>query len=182
MLNMRTLLRGAAAAALTITIAFAAPSFATDILDDWAKLPHKAANRVHQEARFLFRIKGGKLTDLRGRSKGMLNHRPFIRQFERQTHCACGDQDIREHTDGVHAQDAIGLQRNLNGQFRRLADLEEIMLCLNGAVFRQVPPGLPHDPDRDAFDRFTPARAQEERFPVHGLGRLGHRDQAAYSS
>jgi nicotinamidase-related amidase len=36
MLNMRTLLRGAAAAALTITIAFAAPSFATDILDDWA--------------------------------------------------------------------------------------------------------------------------------------------------
>ena len=36
MLNMRTLLRGAAVAALTIMIAFAASSFATDILDDWA--------------------------------------------------------------------------------------------------------------------------------------------------
>jgi nicotinamidase-related amidase len=36
MLNIRTLLRGAAAAALTITITFAASSFATDILDDWA--------------------------------------------------------------------------------------------------------------------------------------------------
>jgi len=36
MLNMRTLLRGAGAAALTIVIAFAASSFATDILDDWA--------------------------------------------------------------------------------------------------------------------------------------------------
>jgi nicotinamidase-related amidase len=36
MLNMGTLLRGAAAAALTILIAFAASSFAADILDDWA--------------------------------------------------------------------------------------------------------------------------------------------------
>lgn len=36
MLSMRTLLRGAAAAALTITIAFAASSYANDILDDWA--------------------------------------------------------------------------------------------------------------------------------------------------
>ena len=36
MLNMRILLRGAAAAAFTITIAFAASSFAADILDDWA--------------------------------------------------------------------------------------------------------------------------------------------------
>jgi nicotinamidase-related amidase len=36
MLNMRTLLRGAAAAAVTIVLAFAASSFATDILDDWA--------------------------------------------------------------------------------------------------------------------------------------------------
>jgi nicotinamidase-related amidase len=36
MLNMRTLLRGAAAAALTIFIAFAVSSFAADILDDWA--------------------------------------------------------------------------------------------------------------------------------------------------
>src|SRR5216684_5557252 len=36
MLNMRTLLRGAATAAITIMIAFAASSFASDILDDWA--------------------------------------------------------------------------------------------------------------------------------------------------
>ena len=36
MLNMRTLLRGAAAAAVTIMIAFAASSLAADILDDWA--------------------------------------------------------------------------------------------------------------------------------------------------
>jgi nicotinamidase-related amidase len=36
MLNMRTLLRGAAAAAVTIVLAFAVSSFATDILDDWA--------------------------------------------------------------------------------------------------------------------------------------------------
>jgi len=36
MLIMRTLLRGAAAAAVTIVLAFAASSFATDILDDWA--------------------------------------------------------------------------------------------------------------------------------------------------
>jgi nicotinamidase-related amidase len=36
MLNMRTLLRGAAAAAVAILIAFAGSSFAADILDDWA--------------------------------------------------------------------------------------------------------------------------------------------------
>ena len=36
MLNMRTLLRGAAAAGVAIAIAFAASSLAADILDDWA--------------------------------------------------------------------------------------------------------------------------------------------------
>ena len=36
MLNMRTLLRGAAAAAISIMITFAASSLAADILDDWA--------------------------------------------------------------------------------------------------------------------------------------------------
>lgn len=36
MLNTRTLLRGAAAAAVTVLIAFAASSLAADILDDWA--------------------------------------------------------------------------------------------------------------------------------------------------
>jgi nicotinamidase-related amidase len=36
MLNVRTLLRGAAGATLGIIIAFAASSFANDILDDWA--------------------------------------------------------------------------------------------------------------------------------------------------
>src|SRR5882672_6269788 len=41
MLNIRTLLRGAAAAAGVLILAFAASSFAADILDDWAtvKLP-----------------------------------------------------------------------------------------------------------------------------------------------
>jgi nicotinamidase-related amidase len=43
MLNMRTLLRGAATAALALLIAFAASSAAADVLDDWAtvKLPPK---------------------------------------------------------------------------------------------------------------------------------------------
>lgn len=36
MLNVRTLLRGPAGAAMAIMIAFAASSFANDILDDWA--------------------------------------------------------------------------------------------------------------------------------------------------
>ena len=36
MLNMRTLLHGAAAATVAIMISFAASSFASDILDDWA--------------------------------------------------------------------------------------------------------------------------------------------------
>ena len=36
MLDMRTLLRGAVAAAFAIVIAFTASSFAADILDDWA--------------------------------------------------------------------------------------------------------------------------------------------------
>jgi len=37
MLDMRTLLRRAAAAAVAVVLAFAASSFATDILDDWAR-------------------------------------------------------------------------------------------------------------------------------------------------
>jgi hypothetical protein len=52
----------------------------------------------------------------------------------------------------------------------------------NGTVFGQVTPSLAHDPYRDTLDRLTPTRAQEERFPVHGLGRLGHQNQSAHSS
>ena len=38
MLKMRTLMRGAAAAAVTMIVAFAASSLAADILDDWANV------------------------------------------------------------------------------------------------------------------------------------------------
>ena len=120
--------------------------------------------------------------DLRGCAQRGVDHRPLVGQFKRQTHRPSRNQDVGEDDDGVHAQNAIWLQRNFDGQFRGPADFQEIMLRANGAIFGQVTPGLTHDPYRHALDRFAAAGAQEERFLVHGLGRMGHRDQGAVSS
>ncbi len=92
------------------------------------QLPGEHANRFHQEAGFPLRIEYSKLTDLRGGSKRRLDDRAFIGKFERQSHRAGGYQDVGKNDDRVHAQNAVRLQGNLDGQFGSPANLQKIVL------------------------------------------------------
>ena len=125
------------------------------------KFARKHSNRFHQEAGFLLRIEHSELVYLLGRSQRRLDNGTLVGQFERQPHRPGGYQDVGKHDDGVHAQNVVRLQRNLDCQLRRLADFQKIMLLAHGAVLGQVPPSLAHDPDRNALDRLTAASAQK---------------------
>jgi hypothetical protein len=67
-------------------------------------------------------------------------------------------QNIREDDRGVEAETAYRLQGDFGGIFRREAKIEEAA-CLGSelAVFREIPAGLPHHPDRG---RLLPAAGQ----------------------
>src|SRR5262249_53721457 len=57
------------------------------------------------------------------------------------------------------------LQRDLAGQLRRLAQVDETAGTRAGrAVLRQVAAGLAHDPDRRAVDTLAPQGADEAMF------------------
>ncbi len=126
-----------------------------------AQLPAEHANRIHQEAGFLFRVEFGKLMDLRGGSKGRFDDGAFVGEFEWQPHRTSRYQDIGENDDRVHPQDAVRLQGDLHSQLRGPADFEKIVFVAYRAVLRQVTPGLSHDPYRHPLDGFAAASAQE---------------------
>jgi hypothetical protein len=58
-------------------------------------------------------------------------------------------QDVRKQDGGVEAEPADRLERYLDGIVRRENQIEKIAGFLpQGTIFRQVSPGLPHQPDR----------------------------------
>ena len=59
------------------------------------------------------------------------------------------DQNIRKQDRRIEAEAPDRLQRHFGGKLRIEAEIEEIAgLFAHRPVFRQIPPGLPHQPDR----------------------------------
>ena len=93
-------------------------------------------------------------------------HRPLDRrafaldEVERNAHRLERQQQIGEQDGGVDLDPPDGLQRDFGRQIRRAAQLQKCVVLAEGAVFRHVASGLPHEPDGRAVDGFAPARAQ----------------------
>jgi hypothetical protein len=87
--------------------------------------------------------------------------RPFAHHEPDLAAQGIGDhQDIAEHDRRIQAIPPDWLQARLDGEFRRIAEFQEIRrLGPKGAVFRQVPPGLAHQPDRWRADDLAPQHA-----------------------
>jgi hypothetical protein len=85
-----------------------------------------------------------------------------------------GDQqDVGEENRGVEPVAADRLQRDFGGQFGIVAQRQEIPgLGPRRAVFRQVAPGLPHQPDGRHLHRLARQRTQE--LFLAGGGRVKH--------
>jgi hypothetical protein len=59
------------------------------------------------------------------------------------------DQDVREQDRGIEAEPPDWLQRDVDGELGREAEIEEARnLGPHRAIFRQIAAGLPHQPDR----------------------------------
>ena len=85
-------------------------------------------------------------------------------------------QDVGEQDRGIEAEAADRLQRDLGGELRREAEIEEPAGALaQRAIFGQIAPGLAHEPDRRHGLR--PAGQDfEDRFgfgTAHGISASG---------
>ena len=87
--------------------------------------------------------------------------RAGIAELQRQAHGFGGNQDIGEDNHRIDAQAAERLQRDLDGQLRRLAKLQESLLCADFPIFGEVTARLPHHPDRHPWNCLPTAGAQE---------------------
>ena len=93
---------------------------------------------------------------------GLVDHGALaLRELERRAHRLERQQDVREEDRRVDPE-AQRLQRDLHGQLRRLAELEQRARLAQLAVLGHVAPGLPHEPHGRSLDGLAPAGAQEE--------------------
>ena len=81
---------------------------------------------------------------------------PDAHRLERQQQI--GEQDRRIDFDAAHR-----LERDLGGEVRRAAQLQQRVPLAQRAVLAHVPAGLPHEPDRRGVDRLAAAGAEESR-------------------
>ncbi len=99
-------------------------------------------------------------------------------EVEGQAHGLEREQQVGEENRGVNLDGADRLQRDLGGQLRRAAELEQGAPLAQHAVLGHVPAGLSHEPDGSGVDRLAPARAEE----AIGGCRLRHTDTSARAS
>src|SRR5439155_1493284 len=88
--------------------------------------------------------------------------RPFTRgERQAQSQRLERQQDVGEQDGGVDGEAADRLKRDLGGEVRRVAQLEQRVLLAQGAVLGEVAARLAHEPNRGGVDRLAPARPQE---------------------
>ena len=92
-----------------------------------------------------------------GRADGVVHPRAVVVEGEGRAHRLQRHQDVAEQDGRVEAEAPDRLQRDLAGQLRGLAQLDERDLLAHGAVLGQVAARLAHDPDRRALVRARPA-------------------------
>ena len=83
------------------------------------------------------------------------------------------DQDVGEENGGIDGKPPQRLKRNLGGQSGRAHHFEKSVLGLELAIFRQVAPGLAHDPDRRAVNLPAGTGGEKSFAGSHGKAFIG---------
>lgn len=139
----------------------------------WTGGATDGANGVRDKFGFALGIEIAQAADGGGVSNGAGEHGAVIGDVERHAHGFGDDEDVREDDDGVHAEDAEGLEGYFGGEVRGFADFEEGVAGAEGLVFGKIAPGLAHDPDGYAVNRLEAAGAEKDVFAGWAVG--GHR-------
>jgi len=88
----------------------------------------------------------------RGKGRAFAFHK-----IQRHSHGLHGKKQVRKDDGSVHAQFFYGLERDLGGQLRRAAQLQQRMARTQFAVLLHVAARLAHEPDGRARHRLTAA-------------------------
>ena len=120
------------------------------------------ANGVEREGERFARIDRPHPVDILGRPNRALDGRALaLDEVERDAHRLERQEQVGKQDGGVDLDATQGLQGDFGREIRRAAQLQKGVFLAEGAVFRHVAAGLPHEPDRCLVDGFTPARAQK---------------------
>jgi hypothetical protein len=122
------------------------------------------AHRVHHVAQLALGVRHRQPVDVGRAAHRAGDLRPLARlELEPDVHRVRDGEDVGEQDRGVEAVTLERLQRDLAGQLRVHAQVEEAAgLRARGAVLGQVAPGLAHHPQRRARRRLSQQRAQQQ--------------------
>src|SRR4051812_26783460 len=110
----------------------------------------------------LGRVEGTERRDVRRRADRALDDRAHVRlDPQPDAHRLERQHDVREQDGAVDPELVDRHQGDLGAQLRRLGDLEDPEALAQGAVRRERPTGLTHEPDRSRVDRLEAAGANE---------------------
>jgi hypothetical protein len=112
-----------------------------------------------------------------------VDHRPLARgELEFEPHRFEQRQEVAEDDRRIDPEPLDRGNHHFGGEPRRLAEFEKPDLRPDLPVFRQIPAGLPHQPDGRPLDRLAAAGFEQERL-LAGIGRGsggGERHRAEY--
>ncbi len=86
---------------------------------------------------------------------------PFLND-QLHAHRLGNHQDVGEDDACIDVDNVDWLNGNFCGEFRGLAEREEIMLRTHGAILREISPSLTHHPNRSPLDRLSPASSKKQ--------------------
>src|SRR5690606_9937929 len=109
----------------------------------------------------LFRLTNPKFFDRRAITHGRVDDRAFaFFERERRAHRLERQEDVREEDGRIDAEPKR-LERHLERELRRLADLEERVFFPERTVLGHVAAGLTHEPNRRHIHGLTTTGAQK---------------------
>src|SRR3954464_12696684 len=90
------------------------------------------------ERNFGCRIGNPQCIDVALCANGGANLRPFVGQFNFDSHGFDGNKDVGKENHGINPEDSVWLKRNLGSEICILAEVEERDLRTNFAIFLKV--------------------------------------------
>ncbi len=123
---------------------------------------------VHDVRQVLGRVDGMHALEVSGAADGPLDDWTVVAaEVKADAHGLERQQNVGEHDGGVEVEAAKRLQGDLRRHVRPPAHLDEAQLLPDGAVLRQVPPGLPHEPHRRGVDALLGAGIEKSCVHLH---------------
>ncbi len=138
------------------------------------RAPHPT-NRLENEADLALDVDRSELRHRLHAPDGTMDDRALsLGELQPDPQWLDDEKNVGKEDRGVDSQLLHGLERDLGGELRVLAELQEAMASAEGPISRHVSPGLPHEPDRRVRSRLVSGCAEQRRIVE------GHTEEGTY--